>query len=122
MNGIRSRCRRALSALFVLSATLPVFCNGAAAQTAVSTPSGRGILTFQFANDLFGNTDQHFTHGTRLAWMAPEDHVPGWVKEAASYVPLFDVAASKRIVYSLGQNIYTPDDISQTALLADDRP
>ena len=81
-----------------------------------------GILTLQFENDFFGNTDQHFTHGTRLAWMAPEDQVPAWVKEGASYVPLFDAAGSKRIVYSLGQNIYTPDNIATRAPQPDDRP
>jgi len=81
-----------------------------------------GIFSFQFANDLFGNTDQHFTHGTRMSWMAPENHVPGWAKRAASFVPLFDAAASKRIVYSLGQDVLTPDDLSQSALITDDRP
>lgn len=81
-----------------------------------------GILTFQFENDIFGNTDQHFTHGTRLAWMSPEDKVPDWIKDAASYMPLFDPNASKRIVYSLGQSIFTPDDLKQTALIPADRP
>lgn len=81
-----------------------------------------GILTFQFENDIFGNTDQHFTHGTRLAWMSSENKVPGWVKDAASYVPLFDPGASKRIVYSFGQSIFTPDDIRQKGLIPEDRP
>lgn len=54
--------------------------------------------------------------------MSPENKVPECVKDAASYVPLFDPGASKRIVYSLGQSIFTPDDIRQTALIRDDRP
>jgi hypothetical protein len=91
---------------------------GAVAQTSTDD----GILTLQFENDLFGNTDQHFTHGTRLAWMSPEDNVPVWVKDAAAFVPMFDPNASKRIVYSLGQSIFTPDDISQSVLLPEDRP
>ena len=81
-----------------------------------------GIFSFQFENDVFGNSDQHFTHGTRLAWMAPKENVPGWVIDAASIFPLFEASASKRIVYSLGQSILTPEDISQSALIADDRP
>jgi lipid A 3-O-deacylase len=84
--------------------------------------SDKGIFSVQFENDIFGNTDQHFTHGTRLSWMSPEDDVPDWVRDAASYVPLFDAGASKRIVYSLGQTIMTPDDLSQSALIVDDRP
>lgn len=91
---------------------------GAVAQTGADD----GIFSFQFENDIFGNTDQHFTHGTRLSWMSPENKVPSWVKDAASYVPLFDETASKRIVYSLGQSIITPDDLSQSALIVDDRP
>ena len=81
-----------------------------------------GILTLQFENDMFGNKDGHFTHGTRFAWMAPENHVPEWVIDAASYIPLFDESASKRVVFSLGQSIFTPDDISTNTLIADDRP
>ncbi len=81
-----------------------------------------GILTFQFENDIFGNTDQHFTHGTRLAWMSPEDKVPEWVKNAAALMPAFDPKASKRIVYSLGQSIFTPDDLKTSELIPEDRP
>lgn len=81
-----------------------------------------GILTLQFENDMFGNSDQHFTHGTRLAWMAPESQVPEWVIDAASYIPIFDETASKRVVFSLGQSIFTPDDIMTKTLLQGERP
>ena len=95
-----------------------LFSHGALAQN----NSDEGILTFQFENDIFGNTDQHFTHGTRLAWMSPEDRVPSWVKDAAAYMPTFDPGASKRIIYSLGQSIFTPDDIRTSTLISEDRP
>lgn len=91
-------------------------------QGSAQNKSDEGILTFQFENDIFGNTDQHFTHGTRLAWMSPEDKVPGWVKDAAGYMPTFDPKGSKRIVYSLGQSIFTPDDLKTSALIPEDRP
>ena len=86
------------------------------------TSSDNGILTLQFENDLFGSTDQHFTHGTRAAWMAPEKAVPNWVIDAASWVPVFDETASKRVVFSLGQSIYTPDDISVRDTIPGERP
>ncbi|MBT5459600.1 MAG: lipid A deacylase LpxR family protein [Rhodospirillaceae bacterium] len=91
-------------------------------QGSAQNNSDEGILTFQFENDIFGNTDQHFTHGTRLAWMSPEDKVPGWVKDAAGYMPTFDPKGSKRIVYSLGQSIFTPDDLKTSTLIPEDRP
>lgn len=101
-----------------ICALLVTFSGGIDAQNR----SDDGIFSFQFENDIFGNTDQHFTHGTRMSWMSPENQVPDWVKDAASFVPLFDAAASKRIVYILGQSILTPDDISQSALITSDRP
>lgn len=115
MNGVK--CEGWLGAIIISVAMTFVFCNAQAQDR-----SDEGIFSLQFANDLFGNTDQHFTHGTRLSWMSAENSVPDWVKDAASLVPLFDEDASKRIVYSLGQNILTPDDISQSALIANDRP
>jgi lipid A 3-O-deacylase len=85
-------------------------------------PDRSGILTLQFENDFLGDTDGHFTHGTRIAWMSPEDEVPGWVIAAADHVPLFDAKASKRIVWSLGQSMFTPDDISIADPGPRDRP
>jgi hypothetical protein len=102
-----------LAALLVLTANTAVHAQ---------VPPDDGILTFQFENDMFGNSDEHFTHGTRLAWMEPEDRVPEWVREAASYIPLFDAAASKRIVYSLGQSVYTPEDTSVRTVQPGARP
>jgi hypothetical protein len=95
---------------------------GASTASIAQTTADDGILTLQFENDLFGHTDQHFTHGTRLAWMAPEKRVPQWVLDAASYVPIFDETASKRVVFSLGQSIFTPDDITTRDVIPGERP
>jgi hypothetical protein len=88
---------------------------------AVAAPDD-AILTLQFENNFFGKTDGHFTQGSRAAWMLPENSVPQWVRDAASYVPLFDVAASKRVVFSLGHSIFTPDDLTDKNLIEGDRP
>lgn len=81
-----------------------------------------GILTAQFENDAFANSDDQFTHGMRIAYMAPEDHVPEWAKRLADLAPPFDAQRSKRAVYGLSQSIFTPSDISIRALIPDDRP
>lgn len=107
--------RRGIAA--TIAAVLALVAGSAAGES-----SDGGILTLQFENDMFGSADRHFTHGTRVAWMSAEDDVPGWAKEAASYFPLFDAAASKRITYSFGQSIFTPDDIRSRDLLVDERP
>ena len=37
-------------------------------------------------------------------------------------MPTFDPKGSKRIVYSLGQSIFTPDDLKTSTLIPEDRP
>jgi hypothetical protein len=81
-----------------------------------------GILTLQFENDSFGNSDGHFTHGMRAAWLSGDNEVPDWAHAAASYIPLFAEGASTRIDYSLTQSIFTPENISTPEVIPDDRP
>jgi len=80
------------------------------------------IITLQLENDYFGNTDQHFTNGFRAAWMPSARSVPQWVIDGASFFPLFDPAGKKRVVFSLGQSIFTPDDLSATIYYAMNGP
>ena len=89
---------------------------------AADVAANDSILTLQFENDFFGGSDGQFSHGMRIAWMSPEDLVPEWAKRVADWVPRFEVARSKRIVYSLGQSMFTPNDLSRTDLIRDDRP
>ncbi len=87
------------------------------------------IVGVQFENDMFGGgTDRHFTHGTRI--YAVTEPIP-WIADAADKLPWFRKSEAwnkqgnrleARTSVSLGQNIYTPEDISETELLEDDRP
>ena len=81
-----------------------------------------GILTVQFENDIVADADGQFTHGTRLAWMSPEGQVPEWARRIADAIPRLAEVSTKRIVYSLGQSIFTPDDITLRQPPPDDRP
>jgi len=96
----------------------------ARAEAARTAAEEGGTFTFQFENDFFSRTDRHFTHGTKLSYVtaerAPEEH--DLIAEAAAYVPFFPDGARARATYALGQNMYTPADITQEALLVDDRP
>ncbi len=83
----------------------------------------RGIVSLQIENDLFGSgTDRNFTHGTRISWLSPEDDVPAWVADAADHTTLFAPGGRRRVSYELGQNMFAPEDLSQTALIVNDRP
>ena len=96
--------------------------------SSLATEEGN-IISLQVENDFFGErTDRHFTHGTRLVYITKPLK---WMTEAANRIPWFfmepDSAISNdalraRGSLSLGQNIYTPEDISADQLILTDRP
>lgn len=76
-------------------------------------------------NDFFfGETDRHFTHGTRISYTTAErgPDENDLIAQAANLVPVFPENVSSRAHYALGQNIYTPADITDPNLIQDDRP
>ncbi|MFO7970547.1 MAG: lipid A deacylase LpxR family protein [Desulfobacterales bacterium] len=83
----------------------------------------------QFENDFFGGgTDRHFTHGTRFDCLTQP--IP-WITNAAKKLPWFigedelthpENALKTRASISIGQNIYTPEDITDPQLITEDRP
>lgn len=91
---------------------------------AASRQEGRaGALTVQVENDLFGGgTDRHYTNGLRVSWVSAENAVPGFVRDIGRLFPLFRDDGTVRWSVSGGQNMYTPSDIRDSALLRDDRP
>ena len=82
----------------------------------------RPIISLQFENDTVAQTDRYYTNGWRLSYLTPETTMPWWINEAARWLPLFASEGNKRLVYSLGQNIFTPADISTRDPDDDDRP
>ena len=81
-----------------------------------------GILSVQVENDLWGSgTDRHYTHGTRLSYLSSEE-VPEWLYRGAGYVPVFGRQGRLRTSYAVGQSIFTPEDITRSDLIRDERP
>jgi hypothetical protein len=97
--------------VFALAAALP-----AAAEERL------GTLTAMIENDRVANTDRHYTHGTRIAWISPAGAAPAWGDAVIEAVPLFDAAGVRRVGYGAGQLIFTPDDIARGSLDGSDRP
>lgn len=89
-------------------------------------------ITLYLENDLFGfhNNDSNYTHGTKLSWISQDlsDYldnplIPEWSYPIIEYLPFLNEPGYQRSVsVSLGQNIYTPDDITRSDLIKDDRP
>jgi len=95
----------------------------AMAQTSVDEA---GTLNLIIENDLFGaGTDRHFTHGTKISYSSREFEVPNQdnpIALVAGLVPFWPDGARARASYALGQNIYTPEDISARVPDPNDRP
>ena len=89
-------------------------------------------LNMYLENDLFGETDQHYTNGIRFSWISPdltsyEDDplLPKWVREANSKLRFFHGmkdGLERNLVISLGQLMFTPSDKKTRTLIEDDRP
>ena len=82
----------------------------------------RGSLTLAFENDLFGaGTDRHYSHGTEISYVS-DTYQPRWLVGTADAIGLYDTGDDLRFVWSLGQQMYTPDDLSRTDVILNDRP
>jgi hypothetical protein len=81
-----------------------------------------GTLSLLFENDLFYETDRDYSNGVQVAWTTgPADNLD-WAVRLARAMPFFDDEGEVRMSYALGQNIYTPADISLPNPPPTDRP
>ena len=82
------------------------------------------IVTIAVENDSIGGggTDQNYTSGVRLSYFDINADLPEWARSAAKPIPDFDINHTTSVYYSLGQNLYTPEDITSEVQADDDRP
>lgn len=82
-----------------------------------------GVFSIQYENDVLAGTDRHYTNGVRLTYVSPKlrDQIP-FAREALQWLYPFDPGADARVGVSLGQSMFTPNDIEVEELIPDDRP
>lgn len=81
------------------------------------------IITVSVENDLFGGgTDENYTSGVRLTYMDIHADIPNFVEHIIKTIPTIRVNDTTNVYYSLGHNIYTPEDITTSTLSDSDRP
>lgn len=95
-------------------------------------PKDSWTTSLYFENDLFAETDQDYTNGIRLSWVSPDlsDYIkdktlPKWIRSVNKRLKFFHRSSKglqRNLVFSLGQTIYTPEDIEATSVVQDDRP
>lgn len=108
-----------------------VVCSGAWG----AEPAGNWAFSVHFENDLFADTDAQYTNGLKFTAVTPDltrlfherTELPEWARDGlrdiSRYIPFIKRRdATRTLAFSLGQNIYTPEDISRSDLIANDRP
>ncbi len=101
----------------------PTLQDQAEAAVKNNAPEHRRIVTAVYENDLIGSgEDQYYTSGVRLGYIDIGAEFPSFAYHLADLIPTFTINDTSSIFYSIGQNIYTPQDITQRAQGEDDRP
>lgn len=81
------------------------------------------IITFALENDLFGSgTDENYTNGFRLSYHDAAIDLPTWARRFGEIYPGFRLNDTTAVTYSIGQNLYTPENINIETPQPDDRP
>lgn len=106
-NAVVPRLARAvLPPLFVLGLAAPA----AAEDPGKGAPAERPVWTLTLENDLTNDTDRYYTNGIRIARTSALNDVPEAVVDMAR--PLIGTIGTVRWTVGLGQNMYTPSDIT----------
>lgn len=81
------------------------------------------FVTFSLENDSIGSgRDSDYTNGTRLTYFDAQAPVPDIIHSIAGRIPTFEINQTTSIFYTLGQNLYTPSDITIREAVPDERP
>ncbi len=89
-------------------------------------------LNLYLDNDLFSQTDRDYTNGLRVSWVSPDitsylddPTLPAWIRAVNQKLTFFHdgrEGLQRNLIFSVGQTLYTPGDLTRTDLIVDDRP
>ena len=99
-------------------------------------PHESWTFTFAFENDLFADTDRFYTNGIKLNWISPElewfedlDYIKRnaflseGLKSMIKLLPFSDEPDRQRhFSFSIGQKMFTPQNVQSRQLQKNDRP
>jgi len=113
MCSVMRRAAYPLALVWLVFLAAPVLANGDSGniQRPADWEQG-GTFNILFENDLFFDTDRDYTNGVQLSYTTPPDRNLGWAVGLARMLPFFPQDGEVRTSYSIGQNIYTPSDIT----------
>ncbi len=112
-----------------LLATLALPCLTLAQLAPDLQPARFGALTLYFENDAVSSTDRDYTNGMRLSWTSPSLSRFGDDAHVGGVAGLFDGAPGtgdssyeRNVAISIGQSMFTPVDVRNPGLVANERP
>lgn len=90
------------------------------------------VHALHFENDLFNGTDSNYTNGVKYSAISPDlsphanrKNLSRLGLEILHKIPFIEESTpdyTHKVEFSLGQNMYTPHDITRKDLIRDDRP
>jgi hypothetical protein len=118
-----------MKTILFFSGLIIIFCLLSPKASAETNP---WTHTVYFENDLFNGTDSNYTNGVKysiispdLSPHAPDGKLPRRVMEFIYKIPFIRESGPEythKVEFSLGQNMFTPEDIARHDLIEDDRP
>ena len=94
----------------------------AAASPVAAKDTRSGALSLLFENDIFFNTDRHYTNGIALNYTTAPQDTPRWVTALAHDLPMFGGDGEVRTSYEVGQDMFTPQNTALANPDPTDRP
>ena len=89
----------------------------------VKDASNHNYLSFSFENDAIGGgTDENYTSGVRITYFDVETPMPPIIDKMAEAVPTFDINQTTSTFFTVGQSIFTPENITLRNNQDNDRP
>ena len=93
-----------------------------AIKASLNTPY-ENYFSLSYENDLIGDgEDKYYTSGVRLTYFNVNTPVPDIVDDVAETIPTVETNATTSTFFTLGQNLYTPSDITVRNPDEDERP
>lgn len=111
-----------LVVLFAVGAVYPLTGEAEAGRGAAGGNAVQQLVTLEYENDILADRDGGYTSGLRLGWSSQRE-LPGWIRATATAFPLFPETAEPILWgVSLGQSIFTPENVADPDFPPDDRP
>lgn len=86
------------------------------------TPDQRGTWSFTLENDIIAGTDRDYTNGALISYVSPTNDLPFFADWAPAQLTWLTSAKKWHMTYGIGQNMYTPEDITLDPPDPADRP